>query len=105
MATKKRVDVNADITTTAAQTYMKTEKGKADTEPLYKTRRVQLLLEPGEWSQFQALAHLAGSNPNEMIGLYVHYAITQYHDQIAKYEKQRDLMRQELNIMGDKKNE
>ena len=105
MAARKRINTNADVNTatTAAETFMKTPKENADVETPMKTRRVQLLLVPEEWEKFQALAHLAGGSCNEMIGNFVHYAVTQYSDQIRKYEKARDLMRQELNIIEEDK--
>ena len=104
---RKRIDTGADVNTsaTAAGSFIKTAKEKADEETLYKTRRVQLLVIPEEWEKFRALAHLAGTNCNEMINNFVRFSIRQYADRIKKYEKERDVMRQELGIMGDKQNE
>ncbi len=99
MATKK-VDVNADVT--AAASYIKEKTTKKDKE---NTKRVQLIVKADEWEKFQELAHLAGSNCNRMMNNFVSYAVQQYASQITRYEKQRDLMRQELDSMGDKKNE
>ena len=104
---RKRIDTGADVNTsaTAAGSFIKTAKEKADEETLYKTRRVQMLVVPEEWEKFRALAHLAGSNPNEMINLYVRYATRLFADKLRKYEKDRDMMSAELNIIGDKQNE
>ena len=103
MAARKQINTSADVNTaTPAESFMKTTE-KEKSKPPKKERRVQLLILADEWTQFQSLAHLAGTNCNAMLCNFVHYSITQYGDQIRKYQKQRDLMRQELNIIEEDK--
>ena len=101
MAARKKVDVNADVTTgtSAAASFIKTPTEQANAEPKKnKSRRTQLMLVPDDWEKFQAFAHLAGTNPNQLVNDFVHETVVKYADRIAAYEKQRDAMREEFGV-------
>lgn len=99
MAPRKKVNVNADVTTgtSAAASFIRTTTEQASAEPRQnKTRRVQIMIIPADFEKFQAFAHLAGSNVNQLLNDFIHETVTKYADRIADYEKQRDAMRKEL---------
>ena len=99
MAPRKKVNVNADVTigTSAAASFIKTTTEQASAEPRQnKTRRAQIMIVPDDFQKFQAFAHLAGSNVNQLINDFIHEITVKYADRIADYEKQRDAMRKEL---------
>lgn len=101
----RKISTSADIDTTktAASSHIKTtvENGEQPEPKKPKDRRVQLLVLPDEWDKFQSFAHLVGSNPNKLIGGYIHEMIEQYAARIEAYEKERDDMQKALNL--DKK--
>ncbi|MBQ6175060.1 MAG: hypothetical protein IJK28_10595 [Clostridia bacterium] len=73
-----------------------------NTEPRQnKTRRVQIMIIPADFERFQAFAHLAGSNVNQLLNDFIHETVTKYADRIADYEQQRDELRKEFRVTSN----